>query len=278
MSDDTKVAAITGAGSGIGRALAQTFAARGYRVAISDVNEAGLQETVALCAHSPHVSKVDVAKQQEVQAWSEAVLKEFGRVDVVVNNAGVALLQPVHEVSLEDFEWLFQINFWGVVYGTRAFLPHLLENKRGAIVNISSIFGIVGFPNNGSYCASKFAVRGFTETLRHDLKGSGVLVSCVHPGGIKTNIAANGRYRRDPGFSNSKEDAVERFQKAARTTPEQAAKVIVDGIEAKKSRILIGADARFLDRVQRLFPTDYQSVFGFILKRLGVDAKERQSN
>ncbi len=266
MNTDSKVAAITGAGSGIGRALAQDFTNRGYRVAISDVNEAALQETVTLCAQTPHVTQVDVGKRSQVDAWAESVVAHFGRVDVVVNNAGVSLLQPLAEVSMDDFEWLFQINFWGVVYGTRAFLPHFLKKREGAVVNISSVFGLVGWPNNGTYSAAKFAVRGFTESLRHELKDSGVLVACVHPGGIKTNIVSNGRWKNAPGFSGSKDEAVKKFGDTARTTPEQAAKVIIDGIEDKNPRILIGADAHLIDRTQRLMPVTHHKVFARVLK------------
>jgi NADP-dependent 3-hydroxy acid dehydrogenase YdfG len=280
MGAETKVVAITGAGSGIGRSLACAYHARGFSLALSDIDEKGLHETAALCGGSApdsrvDIVKVDVAKRAEVEAWSKSVLQRFGRVDVLINNAGVSLLSPAHEASLEDFEWLFQINFWGVVYGTNAFLPQMLARKQGAIVNISSIFGIVGYPNNGTYCASKFAVRGYTETLRHDLEGSGVLVTCVHPGGIKTNIVSNGRWRNDPGFSTSQHDAKRQFEKVARTTPDEAAATIIDGVDAQQVRILIGADARFLDIVQRMFPASYGKIFAFFLRRLGFTQSDK---
>ncbi|MGH7805352.1 MAG: SDR family NAD(P)-dependent oxidoreductase, partial [Candidatus Binatia bacterium] len=189
-----KVAAITGASSGIGRALAVELAKEKCALALSDVNEAGLAETAELArAHGMKVTtaRVDVSKREEVHAWADAVVREHGKVNLVVNNAGVALGATIEGVRYEDFEWIMGINFWGVVYGTKAFLPHLRASGDGHVVNVSSVFGLISMPTQGTYNAAKFAVRGVTEALREELALSGAPVSatCVHPGGIKTNIA-----------------------------------------------------------------------------------------
>ncbi len=193
-SFQNKVAAVTGAASGIGRALAIDLAQRGCRLAISDVNEAGLAETADLArAAGAEVAQqlVDVADRQAVQAWADSTAAEYGQVNLVFNNAGVALAASVKSLEYEDFEWLMGINFWGVVHGTKSFLPHLLEAGEGHIVNVSSVFGLAGFPGQSAYNAAKFAVRGFTDSLREELEmmNCGVSATCVHPGGIKTNIA-----------------------------------------------------------------------------------------
>src|SRR5690349_6225564 len=190
-----KVAVVTGAGSGIGRALAQGFAARGCKLAIADINEANLAETAKSLGTEVMTHKLDVADRAAVYAFAAAVQQRFGTAHVIVNNAGVAVSQTVDALDYKDFEWLMGINFWGVVYGTKAFLPMLTEQNEGAIVNISSVFGIIAVPAQAAYNSAKFAVRGFTECLRHELKeaGSQVKSICVHPGGIKTNIVRNAR-------------------------------------------------------------------------------------
>ena len=193
-----RVAAITGAGSGIGRALARELARRGAHLALSDVDETGLAETVALCeGNGVKVTshRVDVADRAAVFAWADQVATEHGKVNLVFNNAGVALAATIDEGSVEDIEWLVGINYWGVVFGTKAFLPHLKAAGEGHIVNLSSVFGLISVPAQSAYNASKFAVRGFTDALRMELEieGCGVSSTTVHPGGIKTNIARNAR-------------------------------------------------------------------------------------
>ncbi len=260
-----KVAVITGAGSGIGRALAIELAERGCRLALSDVNAGGLAETTALLANQPFTQMLDVSDRDAVYAHADAVKREFGTAHVVINNAGVALSQTIEDLSYEDFEWLMGINFWGVVYGTKAFLPMLRAQDDGVIVNLSSIFGIVTLPTQGAYHAAKFAVRGFTETLRQELSGTGVSAVCVHPGGIKTNIARAARFYVSATGDSDRDKATRDFDKLARTTPEQAARTIIEGIEKRSPRVLIGADARMLDRLQRWLPVAYPKVLAKVV-------------
>ncbi len=271
MQYQGKIAVVTGAGSGIGRALAVELAARGARLAVSDVNDTALGETVAMCektgaeAHGYHL---DVADRAAVLAHADAVTSELGEANLVVNNAGVALMANVEEMSWEDLDWLMGINFWGVVHGTKAFLPHLIASGDGHLVNISSVFGFVGVPSQSAYNAAKFAVRGFTEALRQEMliAGHAVAVSCVHPGGIKTNIARDARAARD---LIPQEERSQRFEKAARTTPEKAAQVILRGVDRKSPRILIGADARVFDATARLSGARYQRVVATVVRRAG---------
>lgn len=258
-----KVAVVTGAGSGIGRALAVQLAKRGCRLSIADVNSEGLEETRALVTAegsgcSAHI--VDVAKREAVEAYAADVFREHGAVHLLVNNAGVTLVDQAERVSYEDFDWIMNINFWGVVYGTKSFLPFLWQADEAHIVNVSSLFGLVAIPLQSAYNASKFAVRGFTEALKMELAGSSISVSCVHPGGIKTSIGKHSRVRED-SISVSKEQLIADFDKAAMTTPERAAAIIIRGIEKKRRRILIGLDARLVDWVGRLFPGSYERIF-----------------
>ncbi|MGH8561344.1 MAG: SDR family NAD(P)-dependent oxidoreductase, partial [Nevskiales bacterium] len=259
-----KVAAITGAGSGMGRELAVELAQRGCHVAISDVNEKGLAETAELAKqHGVKVTttKLDVASKDAVYAWAEQVAKDHGKVNLIFNNAGVALGATVEGMKYEDFNWLFNINFWGVVYGTKAFLPHLKAAGEGHIINTSSVFGLVGIPSQSAYNAAKFAVRGFTESLRQelDMMDCGLSATSVHPGGIKTNIARRARVTERTG-SPSREDMNARFDELARTTPEAAARTILRGEKRRARRVLIGPDAHVIDAVQRLLPASYQAL------------------
>ncbi len=262
-----RVAAITGAASGIGRALALALAREGMQLALSDINEVGLAETAQFAA--PHGTRVttarlDVAERAAVHAWADRVAAEHGGVHLVVNNAGVAHGASIEAMAYEDLEWLFGINFWGVVHGTKAFLPHLLAAEEGHIVNVSSVFGIIAVPGQGAYNAAKFAVRGYTECLRQELEleNRRVSATCVHPGGVKTNIARNGRFPVQAGAASATDpaDIARRFDEVARTTPEQAAAAIVRGVKRNARRVLIGADARAIDLVQRVSGAGYQAL------------------
>jgi NAD(P)-dependent dehydrogenase (short-subunit alcohol dehydrogenase family) len=262
-----KVVVITGAGSGIGRALALDAARRGASVAIADWNEEGVKETERLVRALPEAKqtlarKVDVRSESEVSAFAADVARELGGAHAIVNNAGVTVSDFVGTMKRSDFEWLMDINFWGVVRGTEAFLPQLKARDDAHIVNISSVFGLIGVPSQSAYNASKFAVRGYTEALRQELDGTSVHVTCVHPGGVKTNIVKNGRNRTSTNGAATDCDAMARdFEKVARTTPDQAAKIIWHGVLANAPRVLVGGDAHMIDLVQRLFPTGYASIF-----------------
>jgi len=253
-----KVAAITGAGSGLGRSLALALADEGCHLALADINLRGLQETVRLLAAKPikaSSQELDVADRDRVYAWAEAAVKEHGAVDLIINNAGVAVFERLENLTYEDFEWVFKINFWGAVYGTRAFLPYLQRRPEGHIVNISSINGMVPFPSNGPYNAAKFALRGFNLTLIQELRGTSVHVTSVHPGGIQTNIVRNARFRKPAAREINQNDLVEVFASLAKMTPDQAARKIVKGIKKNKERLLVGADAKFINAMARLAPS-----------------------
>jgi NAD(P)-dependent dehydrogenase (short-subunit alcohol dehydrogenase family) len=255
------VAVVTGAASGIGRALAQQLSAAGSVLAIADINEKGLAETAASLAGKGTVSThvLDVANEEAVRDFAADVTARHGRVTLLINNAGVALIGTFEEISLDDVRWLMGVNFWGVVYGVKYFLPILKQQPRAQIVNLSSVFGIIAPVGQSAYSASKFAVRGFTEVLRHELEGTSVSVSCVHPGGIHTPIAKSARLGANAS-PQRKQDAVDFFEKVTPTTPEQAAARILQGVEKKEPRILIGRDARQIDIVQRLRPASYWKV------------------
>ena len=254
------VAAITGAGSGIGRALAVKFADEGIAgIAIADINREGLEGTGdLLTGKGIRFTKtiLDVSDLQAIEKWAESVVGEFGLVTHLVNNAGVGLVGRTDEVSFDDMRWLMDINFWGTVYGTKVFLPLMKEQGHGHIVNISSVFGLMAPPGQATYCASKFAVRGFTESLRHELDGTEVYASCVHPGGVRTNIVRQAR-KGENAPEEDKRIAPIIFDKVARTTPEDAADTIIRGIKAKNPRILIGSDAAQMSAILRLFPKRY---------------------
>ncbi|MEV6239699.1 SDR family NAD(P)-dependent oxidoreductase [Lentzea sp. NPDC051838] len=262
-------AVITGAASGIGRSLAQRLSRHGSPVVIADVNAEGLEET-AKSLHGPVLSRVlDVRDADDVHRFAGEV-KDWLDLPIaaVFNNAGVAIATSVRDAVPEDDAWLFDINYWGVVNGTRAFLPLLLERNYGVIVNTSSVYGLVGMPNNSAYCSAKFAVRGFTDSLRQELRGTGVSAVTVHPGGIKTNIVRNGRIHSDPdGRGRSHEQMAEDFEKIALTTPDKAAEIIHRGVEAGKARILVGPDAYIFDALARIAPTHYFSVMARLFDR-----------
>ena len=275
-----KVVAITGAGSGIGRALALNLARRKARLAISDIDAKGLANTGQQCREMGAevvTSTLDVADREAVYAWAAAVHAHYGEVNVVVNNAGVSLGATVEDMSWEDFQWLMNINFWGVVYGTKAFLPYLRDSGDGHVVNLSSLFGLLSMPMNSAYNAAKFAVRGFTESLSQELRVTGepVGVTCVHPGGIDTHIASGGRVVANANWGLvSAEESGKHFKRFARTTPEAAAEQIVQAITHQQRRLLIGGDARLFDAVQRLFPTAYQKLTVRLVKKLIAQRKK----
>ena len=268
-----KVAAITGAGSGIGQATAIALAQEGCHLAISDISKESLDKTVELLAGYPVVistHEVDVSDRKAVYQYAEDTVATHGKVNLIMNNAGDGLCETVDNMSYENFEWLMNINFWGVVYGTKAFLPHLQQAGEGHIVNISSVFGIIGVPTQSAYNAAKFAVRGFTESLREELDIAGGLVSatCVHPGGVKTNIARNSRMGDMGSMSmGDKEEIANMFEKIAMTTPETAARTILKGVRKNRRRVLVGGDAIMLDTTQRLMPTGYQRLLEVMFKK-----------
>ncbi|HEY7403530.1 MAG TPA: SDR family NAD(P)-dependent oxidoreductase [Candidatus Angelobacter sp.] len=266
------VAVITGAGSGIGRALAVDLARRGAKLALADVNSPGLEETRRMLNDATaRTYTVDVGKAAAVEQFARQVQQDFGRASLLVNNAGVALFGTFAEVSIEDMEWLIQINFWGVVYGCKFFLPMLEREPDAHIVNVSSIFGLVGPPGQTAYASSKFAVRGFSESLREELRAtSSIKMTSVHPAGIATPIAETAR-------SGQKSDAVARerakalFKKVAIITPEEAARVIVKGILADKKRVMIGADAYRIDWIARLLPSRASAMYADALMKRAAE-------
>jgi NAD(P)-dependent dehydrogenase (short-subunit alcohol dehydrogenase family) len=271
------VAVVTGAGSGIGRALAQQLAAAGSALALADVNEAGLAQTAQSIGSAKALvttHALDVAEEAGVRAFAEDVSRKHGGVTLLINNAGVALEGKFEEISLDDFRWLMNINFWGTVYGVSYFLPMLKRQERAHIVNLSSVFGLIAPPGQPAYSASKFAVRGFTECLRHELAGSAVRVSCVHPGGIRTAIARNARIGARVARTGLDQKAAQ-FEKFFRTSPEEAAARILRGVERSEPRILIGSDARQIDVVQRLRPGTYWKTLDKAFSKLAAKSKSK---
>jgi len=268
---DNKVVVITGAGSGIGRALALNVAAKGARLAISDWNLDGLDETVALLKESGakeiKADRLDVSDKDAFIAYAKDVAEHFGVVNVIINNAGVTYSGPVDEIEYKDFEWIMSINFWGVIYGTQEFLPHLIASGDGHVVNISSLFGLISMPGQATYNASKYAVRGYTEALREDMliAGHKVGVTCVHPGGIKTGIARNGRATKTEDVSKLAEVFDE---KLARMSPDKAADIIVGAVLANRPRQLVGIDAHAIHWIGKALGARYQDVFAAASKRI----------
>jgi NADP-dependent 3-hydroxy acid dehydrogenase YdfG len=268
---EDKVVVITGAASGIGRALAVEVARRGARVAISDVDEDGLSQTVDLVkdagAHEVRSDRLDVADRAAFAGYAGGVADHFGRVDVVVNNAGVALVGDVEDLDYADMDWITGINFWGVVHGTKEFLPHLIASGDGHLVNMSSLFGLMACPSQSMYNAAKHAVRGFSEALREELliAGHPVGVTVVHPGGVQTGIVRNARTS-----AREDHDRITRLfeTKMARTSPEDAARLIIEkGVLGGKPRLLVGRDAHLLHQFARLTGARYQDVVAFVAKR-----------
>jgi short-subunit dehydrogenase len=273
-SFEGKVAAITGAGSGMGRALAVALSHCGCHLALSDVDESGLAETAQLAsaqAVKVTTKRVDVAAREQVHAWADDVVRDQGKCNLIFNNAGVNHAGTIEGLAYADFEWIMGINFWGVVYGTKAFLPHLKASGEGHVINTSSLFGLLAIPSQSTYNASKFAVRGFTEALREELEvtRSPVSATCVHPGGIKTNIARSARLDaslKDLGVSDL-ERSRKSFEKAFRVTAEDAARTILRGVEKNARRVLVGTDAHVLDLLQRALPGSYHGLVARAARR-----------
>ncbi len=272
-----KVVVITGAGSGIGRGLAVRAAGRGALLAISDWNPDGLAETVDLVkgagAREVRSDVVDVSDRAAMAQWAAAVADQFGRVNLVVNNAGVTATGDFADMSYDDFDWIVGVNLMGVVHGTKEFLPHVIASGNGAIVNVSSLFGLISVPGQSAYNATKYAVRGFTEAIREEMLVAGhpVTVTCVHPGGIKTGISRNGRKN-----AGEDADALDRLfeQKLARMSPDKAAGIILDGALAGKARVLVGIDAHLLHHFARLAGSRYQDVVARTHRRLAPPARK----
>lgn len=277
MKINGKIAVVTGAGSGIGRALALALSKEGARLALNDFNKQTLEETGALVeeqgGEAPLLVDFDVADHKKMHAFAEQVASHFGQVDIMINNAGVALGKVTAEdVEYEDFEWIMGINFWGMVYGSKAFLPFLKARTEASLVNISSLFGLIGIAYQAPYCTTKFAIRGFTESLRMEMLDLSpqVCVTSVHPGGIKTKIA---RSARVVGSATKKESEqlVNKFEQSfMKTTAEEAARVILKGIKKKKGQVIIGNDAKIPSLIARVLPSRYINIIGKAMKRSGI--------
>lgn len=266
-----RTAIVTGAASGIGEALSHALAAEGCHLALVDIQEEALERVAsALRTEGRRVSThvVDMGDPEAVEATPEAILAAHPEVDLLFNNAGVAMAGTFQEASRRDFEWLMGINFFGVVNMTRAWLPKLQARPDAWIINVSSIFGIIAPPKQTAYCASKFAVRGFSESLRRELAGTNVGLSTVHPGGVKTAIAKNSRIaeHRDVDPEEHKKN-LKRLEKQFITTPEDAAATILDGVRRRKPRIVVGKDARMLAQFVRIFPVTHLEKLGGLLKQ-----------
>ena len=273
-----RVAVVTGAGSGIGRGLAYELARRGATLAISDVDEVGLAETarhVRVIGATVWEQRLDVTDRDAVLAYADAVADRFGVVNIVINNAGIAFIGDVEEMSFEQIERVMNVDFWGVVNGTKAFLPHLIASGDGHVVNISSLFGLMAVPGQSAYNAAKFAVRGFTEALRQEMLVAGhpVQVTCVHPGGIMTAIARNA----DSVDSLNAHDLGSIFDKLAYTSADSAARAILRGVTGNKARTLIGLDAKALDLMVRVLGSGYQRVIAFGYGRATAKVKQASS-
>jgi NAD(P)-dependent dehydrogenase (short-subunit alcohol dehydrogenase family) len=265
-----KVVVITGAGSGIGRSLAIRSARAGALLALSDWDADGLAETVRLVeragATTVRHDVVDVSDRAAVAAWAAAVVEQLGRVNLVVNNAGVTATGDFTDLTYDDLDWIVGINFWGVVHGSKEFLPHLVASGDGALVNISSLFGLVSVPGQSAYNATKYAVRGLTEAIRGEMLVAGhpVTVTCVHPGGIRTGISRHGR--KAAGLDAARIDAL--FdKKLAKMSPDRAAEIILDGALAGKPRVLVGLDAHVIHQLARVMGARYQDLFARVASR-----------
>ncbi len=262
-----KIAVVTGAGSGIGRALAQALAAEGSRLALADKNPAGLKQTLALTKGAgAKIFNLDVSRRKDVELFAKKVEKTIGPADIVVNNAGVNSFGLVADTSYGTLEWMINVNLWGVIHMTKAFLPQLLKRPESSLVNLSSALGLVGFYGQAAYSASKFAVRGFSESLRQELKGSSLTVTLVYPGGVKTGIhkASRNEYRLSPG---EMEQGRKEMEAGLKSTPQQAAQAIIRGIQRKSARVLVGPDAKVIDLLSRWTPPGLTDLYMNLAKK-----------
>ncbi len=270
MTATIKSAFITGAGSGIGRALAHRLADAGASVFITDINEDNLGKVEAELKQKQvnvQARVLDVADKEAVFSAAQEADTLFGGVDAVFNNAGVSLSDTAEHMSYEDFHWLMDINFWGVVHGTKAFLPAMLKRGSGHIINVSSIFGHIGVPTQSAYCAAKHAVKGFNESIFYELEGTGVEIHSVHPGGVDTGIVRHGKHITTMSGDNDIDAIQANFQQNAITTPDGAAEIVLNGVAKGTYRILVGKDARMIDRMQRWMPTRWLKMFSKRLKK-----------
>lgn len=258
-----KVAIVTGAASGIGRELSIRLSGEGCVLIAADYDKKNLDETVSMIKGAGGKAfgyKLDISDNRQVVKFAADVKKKHGSIDILINNAGVTLFGKFDDFSFKDFEWIVNINFWGGIYMTKAFLPEIKNKNDSYLVNVASIFGVIGIGNQSAYCATKFGLRGFTEALQDELHAFPVNVISVIPGGIKTNIARNARFIKEGAVIKDTEKLAKRFDKISKTTAAEAAQTIIDGMKRKKLRIRIGSDARFLDRLQRLMPVKYNRV------------------
>ncbi len=267
-----KICVVTGAGSGIGRATAYALGKQGAQLILTDINGKNVKATATTIKEQggkadAHI--IDAADRDAAFALADKVKKKYGGADFILNNAGVVNVGEVQRLTMDDFNFVMDIDFWGVVHGTQAFLPHMLEKNSGHIANISSVFGLIGVPRQAAYNSAKFAVLGFTEALRHDLAETNIGVSCIHPGGIDTNIARNARLIQEEDTEETRAEFAANFKEVAKTTPDKAAQVILKGVRKNKARILIGADAYFIEWIVRLFPTRYNKVLNRFLGLTG---------
>ena len=269
-----KVAVVTGAGSGIGQALAVELGRSGAKVAISDVDTEGLavtEERLKAIGAPVKADRLNVTEREAFAAYADAVKEHFGKVNQIYNNAGIAFSGDVEVSQFKDIERVMDVDFWGVVNGTKVFLPYLIESGDGHLINISSIFGVFSVPGQAAYNSAKFAVRGFTEALRQEmmLANHPVKVTTVHPGGIQTAIARNATVAE--GLDQAA--LAQSFDKLARTTPERAAQIILDGVSKNRARVLVGADAKILDAIVRITGSGYQRLFSAILPRIAPPSR-----
>ena len=271
----SKLCVVTGAGSGIGRAVAINLAKQGAALALSDIDEAGLEETKRLIgaqtsgggpSNRIRYDRLDVADAGAIERYAASVKGSLGDADHVFNIAGLTRVGRFDETPLSSFEKIMDVNFWGVVRMSKAFLPQLIATK-GGLINISSLFGFIGYPGQTHYCSSKFAVRGFSETLAQELEEKGVRVTSVHPGGVATSIVRNAQFDAPPPGAADRKDFEARFDKAAITSPERAAEIILNGAAKGKRRVVVGGDAKLISFIQRLFPQSYARLMGFLIPK-----------
>jgi short-subunit dehydrogenase len=268
-----KVAVITGASSGIGRELAVCLADQGCALALADISRENLQELAGRLSGNGHIvttHHLDVSNRQDVYKTADLIHATYGRVDVLINCAAVAVLDTLEDITYDDFEWVMNVNFWGVVYTTKAFLPFLKQREEAHIVNISSVDGIVPNPGNGAYSATKAAVKSLTETLFQELHGTNISVTCVLPGGVKTNFHRNARFFKVACPGMTREECIDFFEKSAMTSPQTAARIIANSICRKRCRVLIGLDSQLIDFFARLMPLRTTALAGYLSRNLNT--------